>query len=514
MTGRGPSFFRRAPSTDTQLDVRAASIEAIPWSAARSRGPDPDSTSKVGSRYEILNEIHRGGMGEILLARLTTPSGFSRQVVLKGLLSKLSADNISHALFMREAHLMSQLEHPNIVRVFDMPEIDGRPYLAMEFVRGRNLHQVIQRAAKDRTGIPPGVALTVVSEALRGLHSAHCLKSGGGEALGLVHRDVSPGNILLGFFGEIKVTDFGIAKLADSPKYTGPRSIRGKARYVAPEQVHGRPATVGSDLYSAGVVLAEALMGAPLWERGTVADTLMAIVTEDRSEVLDRILRDLPSVPGLRSVLRSALSTDPSQRPISALHFAETLEAIVRHGGHRPTTVELGLYLRDLFRGDDDVPLNDGFGHSGLPPPVLKRDRLDDDDTASATYVDMDGADATIGLPTAIGDVPAPASVPLAAPPPLSIAPEAVPTPLVAAADSIDTSEIAETAAVYDDPADPAPADLRGRPLDGSPGAREVKPTATAPVQPGGNGLPMLLVGICIGACIAITGCLLALNLS
>ena len=200
-------------------------------------------------------------MGEILLAQLTTPTGFSRKVVLKGLLSRLSSDDASHDLFMREAHLMSRLDHPNIVRVFDLPLLDGRPYLAMEFVRGRNLHHVIHQSAHRGPSMPPSFALTIISEALRGLHSAHCLHDDRGDRLGLVHRDVSPDNILISYYGEVKVTDFGIATLADSPRYTDSRAIRGKAGYVAPEQVHGQPATVASDIYAAAVVLAEMLMG-------------------------------------------------------------------------------------------------------------------------------------------------------------------------------------------------------------------------------------------------------------
>ena len=331
--------------------------------------------------------------------------------------------------------------------MFDLPEIDGRTYLAMEYVRGRNLHQVIQRRGARGSGVPPLIALTAVAQSLRGLHYAHCLRSDKGEHLGVVHRDVSPGNILMSFLGEIKVTDFGIAKLADSPKYTGPRSIRGKARYVAPEQVHGRPATITSDIYSAGVVLAEALMGAPLWERGTIPDTLMAIVTQDRAEIIDRILRDIPSMLGLRRILRNTLSTAPDQRPQSALHFAEILEAIVRAHGAPPTPVDLGEFLRNLFRGDDDVPRHDGFGRTGLPTPELKRDRLDEEDTVT-------NVDDTRPPPLPF-DAPAfepPPSVPVVPP---MVPADATPTPLTTTT-GFRTAGIPAGAAVFEDPADPA----------------------------------------------------------
>lgn len=348
------------PPADTEVEL------SVPLSVANLQIHRPDTRSP---RYKVLGSIHRGGMGEILLARVEGPEGFSRKVVLKGLLNRLSEDDVSYRLFMREARLMSCLDHPNIVRVFDLPCLQGRPYLAMEYLRGRNFHQVIQRAAVKTGGVPVRIALAIVAQALRGLHYAHAQKDEHGERLGIIHRDVSPGNLLVSFFGEVKVTDFGIAKLADSPRYTGPRSIRGKARYVAPEQVHGETASVLSDIYSAGVVLAEALLGEPLWERSSIPETLLAIVTEDREQVIDRILAEHESVPGLRAALRGSLALNPSDRFATALQFAEVLEAISERVGKPVSTVELGLYVRDLFKEAPDVPKGDGFGKSGYPVP-------------------------------------------------------------------------------------------------------------------------------------------------
>ena len=318
--------------------------------------------------YRILGSIHRGGMGEILLAEVDGPSGFSRKVVLKGLLAPPTPNDVGYHLFLREARLMSRLEHPNIVQVFDFPEIEGRPYLAMEYVRGRNLHQIIQRAGAIRKPIPLYLTLLIISRALRGLHYAHAI-SEEGVPLGLIHRDMSPGNLLVSFFGEVKVTDFGIATLTGAPRYTGPRSIRGKARYVAPEQVHGEPATVLSDIYSGGVVLAEALLGKPLWERPSIPETLLAIVSTRREQIIRYILRDHPNIPGLAAALRGSLALEPRDRFSSALQFAETLEAIGDTLEVRGSDVELGLYVRELFTDAPDVPHDDGFGRSGFPIP-------------------------------------------------------------------------------------------------------------------------------------------------
>ncbi len=241
-----------------------------------------NGSSAGHERYTILGAIHRGGMGEILLARIEGADGFSRKVVLKGLLPALLEDDVSLELFRREARIMARLEHPNIVRVLDFTYVGDTPYLAMEYVRGRNFHQVIQRATMRGHKLPLRIAAHVVADALRGIHYAHHARDEDGRPLEIIHRDISPGNVLLGFFGEVKVTDFGIAKAVGARNLTGPRSIRGKARYAAPEVVRGETASVRSDIYAAGVVFAEAITGEPLWERRAVSQTLIQIVTESR----------------------------------------------------------------------------------------------------------------------------------------------------------------------------------------------------------------------------------------
>lgn len=338
--------------------------------APTARGSEAESLGTPQPRYRVVGRLHKGGMGEILLADVVGPHGFGRRVVLKGLLGRLHHDPVSKALFLREARLMALLDHPNVVGVFDLPTINGRPYLAMELVRGRNLHQTIQMG-RAQTPLPIRMRLHVVAEALRGLHYAHTLRDPSGQRLGLVHRDVSPGNILVSYFGEVKLTDFGIARFEGSRRFTAPKSIRGKARYVAPELVRGGDATVQSDIYSAGVVLAETLIEEALWTGNSVADILLAIVGEDREKTLDRILGRIPEVAGLRAALRGALAIDPRDRFGDGLQFAEIVEAVAARLGPRVTPTELGLAQRALFSGCPDVPEDDGFGRSGQPLPDL-----------------------------------------------------------------------------------------------------------------------------------------------
>ncbi len=316
-------------------------------------------------RYAVDRVLHRGGMGEILLGRVLGLEGFCRPVVMKGLLAGLD-DPAALDLFYREARLMARLDHPHVVRVMDLCSMDGRPYLVMEYVKGRSLHQVLQQG-HGQPPLPARLTLHVVAAALRGLHHAHSLRDESGRPLGLVHRDVSPGNILLSFHGEVKLTDFGIALTPDAPRHTAPRSVRGKARYVAPELVRGGEATVLSDLHSAGVVLAEALLGRPLWDRRSLPETLMAIVSEPRDLTIEAVAAVHPGVPGLKAALRGALAITPEDRFASALQFAETLEAVGEALGPRVQPLELGLSLRGLFPEDPDVPEADG--PSGLPIP-------------------------------------------------------------------------------------------------------------------------------------------------
>ncbi|MFO0729035.1 MAG: serine/threonine-protein kinase [Myxococcota bacterium] len=345
----------------------------------------PDSTAE--ERYTILGAIHRGGMGEILLARAAGADGFNKKIVLKGLLPSLTSDPVSLELFRREARLMARLEHPNIVRVLDFAYVHEQPYLAMEYVRGRNLHQLIQRAKERGERLPPRYALHILAEALRGIDHAHRARDEDGTPLGIIHRDVSPGNILLSFFGEVKVTDFGIAKAIGTRSLTGPRSIRGKARYAAPEVIRGESASPRSDLYAAGVVLAEALTGEPLWEKRGVSQTLIQIVSEPRDKTLERIFENIPELPGLRTVLRRMLALRPDDRFEAAIEAADAIDALIRQTagqdelervrlGSTPGALsgavssnELGACIRRLFDDAPDLP-RDICPAPSLSPPV------------------------------------------------------------------------------------------------------------------------------------------------
>lgn len=306
-------------------------------------------TTDIGKRfgdYEIIDTIQRGGMGEVVLAERLEADGRRVPVVLKRLLADLLEDERYVSMFLVEARVMSQLVHPNIVKVLDVPVIDGKQCLAMEYVHGRNVLQILRRCHKLGTQMPPQVALHLTCEVLKGLEYAHSFVLEDGRPLELVHRDVTPGNMLVSFDGDVKITDFGIAKSKMSSLSTTVGIVKGTTRYLSPEQIRGEPATLRSDLFSCASVMVEMLTGVPLFDRGTVPPTLFAIASGQRPT----IGKLLPfHAPGLAAVIEQTLSIDPSARPRSAREFRLALEAAAHEVGRPIDRLGLSLFLKELF---------------------------------------------------------------------------------------------------------------------------------------------------------------------
>lgn len=304
--------------------------------------------------YRIISAIQRGGMGELFLAERIT--GNREKVVLKRLLADYLADEHYVRMFLSEAKVMSSLDHPNIVKVVDVPIIDNKQCLAMEYVQGRNLAQILRRCRELNTTIPAQAALTIMCEVLRGLDYAHNFVLGDGRPLGLVHRDVTPGNILISFDGDVKITDFGISKSEMSSVSTTVGVVKGTTRYLSPEQIRGQAATPRSDLFSASVVLVEALTGRALFDHGSVPPTLFAIVTGQRPPVAELLPLDAPK---LASVLERALDLKVERRHESAAELMLALDEARRQIGRPMDRAALGSFIKELFRGSDSVDFDD-----------------------------------------------------------------------------------------------------------------------------------------------------------
>ena len=277
--------------------------------------------------YELLQRLATGGMAEIYIARREGPHGFSKRIALKRILPQLAADPEFVAMFIDEARVCAQLTHPNLVEVFDFGEEGEELYMAMELVEGTTAARVVRTAAARGEPLAMEVALYIALSVGRGLAHAHEACDEFGRSLGLIHRDVSPGNILISAAGAVKLGDFGIMRGADVERRTEQGQLKGKLGYMSPEQVTGRELDSKSDQFSAGIVLAELLMARPLFAGAREMEVLVKIRDADLG-VLDRNSRHIP--PEIVSVLRRMLARRPEERFPTTRAYVEALEEVVR----------------------------------------------------------------------------------------------------------------------------------------------------------------------------------------
>jgi len=315
-------------------------------------------------KYQLVERLGRGGMAEVWKARINGPAGFQRTLVVKRILPHLVEDDQFVKMFVAEARLSARLNHANIVQVFELGDVDGEYFLAMEYVRGRDLVSVM-RAQILRGAPDPGLGAYVVRETCRALAYAHALSDDNGAPLRLIHRDVSPSNVMIAFDGAVKLLDFGIAKAlsdtGDNKTQTG--TLKGKFGYMSPEQVEGRPIDHRADLFACGVMLHETLTGRRLFKGGSDLQTI-AMVREAKVEPPSHFNPLVP--PELDVICLRALARDVADRYPSCDEMAAALDHVLHQlkwGPERTRT-----YLRELF---PDEPSNTGARHlEDLSPPV------------------------------------------------------------------------------------------------------------------------------------------------
>jgi serine/threonine-protein kinase len=260
---------------------------------------------EVFGRYELVGRLGTGGMAEVFVARCGDLPGMQSLVALKRILPHLAEDEAFVSLFRREAQISLRLRHRAIARVFEVGRVDGAWFLAMELVAGESLAHVLRAERERSVRVDPRIVAWVGAEIALALHHAHAL-SDGESSFEVVHRDISPPNVLLGFDGAAKLIDFGVARCARLSDATRAGTVRGKLAYASPEQLESRPIDGRSDLFSLAAVLHEWVAGAPLFERESDAATVNA--------VLALAVPPLPRAPRLREVLARALSRDPAGR--------------------------------------------------------------------------------------------------------------------------------------------------------------------------------------------------------
>jgi serine/threonine protein kinase len=321
-------------------------------------------------KYQLIRRLAAGGMAEIYLAEHHGEAGFVRPVVIKRVLPTLTQNPEFTSMFLDEARLLARLSHPNVVHVYDFGRIEDTYFLALEYVRGGNLRELFSRL--KGAPLPIAHALFIAGQALAGLDHAHRARAPDGTPLRLVHRDISPSNLLLSVDGAVKLADFGIARSTLQQVHTAAFVIKGKLSYMSPEQVSGRPLDARSDLFSMGTLLWEMVTGRRLFARDNPGDVQLAICVEPIPNARE-YRGDVPS-PVL-DVLGRALQRERDQRFPSAAAMQTAIDQCLLDCRVIASAHHLASFVRDLFpemtderhqrHVDDNAPTMARFGEGG-----------------------------------------------------------------------------------------------------------------------------------------------------
>jgi tRNA A-37 threonylcarbamoyl transferase component Bud32 len=298
-------------------------------------------------RYEFLVPIAEGGMASVWAARLKGSRGFSKTVAVKTMLPSVSDDPQFEQMFLDEAQIASRIRHPNVVEILDLGEQDEVLYLVMEWVDGEPLSN-LRRAAAKHGGIPRSIALRVVADACSGLHAAHEMKDDGGQLVGLVHRDISPQNILITFGGDVKIVDFGVAKAAGrSTGQTIAGQVKGKPPYMSPEQALGEVVDRRTDVFALGIILYQLTTGKHPFRGESDLVTLQNIVS-DKPIVSPRALdRQYPRE--LELVVMKALDRKRERRFQTCAELEAAIEDVFEKAVPRTRNDEVGKFMQDML---------------------------------------------------------------------------------------------------------------------------------------------------------------------
>jgi serine/threonine protein kinase len=323
------------------------------------------SAGAASNQYQILGHLASGGMAELYLARAVGIAGFERYVVLKRIMAEHSRNHRFVTMFLDEARLAAQLHHPNIAQVYDIGRVSDSYFFTLEYVHGENCRDLLQRVAALKRQIPIEQTLTIIAGAAAGLHYAHEKRGIDRRPLGIVHRDVSPSNLMVSYEGAIKLVDFGIAKAAHRMTETRSGAVKGKVAYMSPEQCTGAQLDRRSDIFSLGIVLYEMATMTRLFKFQTDFETMTNIVNNPVPPPTSRrpeLSRDLEAI-----ILR-CLAKKPDDRFQSAEELLEAIEDLAARERLSLSAMSLGRYIRELFgeRPEPWYELEAAGEHTGL----------------------------------------------------------------------------------------------------------------------------------------------------
>jgi hypothetical protein len=341
---------RRLPLADAAEEVRTHLRQNPPVDRRGTgdkrtapRGP----TGLILGKYRVTRILGKGGMGQVFLARHVGPDQFEKLVVLKRIHRDIAGDPHSLQAFLDEARISARLSHPNIVHIFDLGRFEGEYYIAMEYIDGIDLHDALARTRKNKRVWPLDICCRVVSDLCAALHAAHSFTDPDGRPSPIIHRDVSPSNVLLSMAGAVKLTDFGIAKANDSRAITQPGVFKGKSAYAPPEQILGNTDTVDPrmDVYAVGVVLHECLTHKRLFRTPVGGDGDRPLVLAQAPLLLAETRPDVP--PVLEAAVRKATALDPAQRYASVRELRADLETVLQQGRYA-TMEDLAAWIGEI----------------------------------------------------------------------------------------------------------------------------------------------------------------------
>lgn len=297
-------------------------------------------------RYQLLKRLARGGMGEVWLARQAGMQGFEKLVVIKRILPHLAEDEEFVNMFLDEGKIAAKLNHSNIVNIFDLGQEGEYFYLAMEYLHGEDIRRIWKQAARAGTALPPALACRIIADACAGLDFAHKRTDERGEPLNIVHRDISPHNIIVTFDGAVKVIDFGIARARGRMAHTATGALKGRFEYMSPEHASGLEVDHRSDIFALGVVLWESLSGRRLFKRDSETATLLA-VAQCQVPPPSELNADIPAE--LDAVLLKALAPRREDRFEDAAALRLALEDWLVQARQPASNAHLGAFMRSLY---------------------------------------------------------------------------------------------------------------------------------------------------------------------
>ena len=335
---------RPAPAPPPAPRPAPVAAAPAPAPAAKKAPPAPSDQDRFG-QFQLMEKIATGGMAEVWKARMSGVDGFQKIVAIKKILPHMAASDDFITMFADEAKLAAQLNHPNIIHIYDLGKVDNSYYIAMEYVEGRDLRSILKSGAELGLPLPPELALFIASKLAAALDYAHRRKDFNGHDLSLVHRDVSPQNVLISFEGDIKLCDFGIAKAASKSSQTQAGALKGKLQYMSPEQASGKPLDRRSDLFSLGSVLFEMLTGDKLFP-GESDMTILEQVRNVKAPAPSAKNADVPKRAD--TIVLKALAKNPEDRYQNASDLQRDLESVLYTFSPAPGSADVAIFLHHL----------------------------------------------------------------------------------------------------------------------------------------------------------------------